>query len=110
MTIREIEAIALRIGFRETFRVGTTDRTSSPNVVLRVTTADGIVGYGEACPVPAFTGETQESIVALVEQRVKPLQTGERLDGPARITYRSGQAGLGGCVLVQPPLSASPPR
>jgi len=45
--------------------------------VLVVTTSDGVVGYGEACPVPAFTAETQESIVALVEQRVKPLLIGE---------------------------------
>jgi muconate cycloisomerase len=77
VTIRDIEAIPLRIGFRETFRFGTTDRKQSPNVVLRITTSDGVVGYGEACPVPAFTGETQESIVALVEQRVKPLLVGE---------------------------------
>ena len=45
--------------------------------MLVVTTSDEVVGYGEACPVPAFTAETQESIVALVEQRVKPLLVGE---------------------------------
>jgi L-alanine-DL-glutamate epimerase-like enolase superfamily enzyme len=76
-TIRDIEAIPLRIGFRETFRFGTIDRKQSQNVVLVITTSDGVVGYGEACPVPAFTAETQESIVALVEQRVKPLLVGE---------------------------------
>ena len=77
VAIRDIEAIPLRIGFRETFRFGTIDRKQSQNVVLVVTTSDGVVGYGEACPVPAFTAETQESIVALVEQRVKPLLVGE---------------------------------
>ena len=75
-TIRDVEAIPLRIGFRETFRFGTIDRKQSQNVVLVVTTTDGVVGYGEACPVPAFTAETQESIVAIVEQRVKPLLIG----------------------------------
>jgi len=77
VTIRDVEAIPLRIGFRETFRFGTIDRKQSQNVVLVITTSDGVVGYGEACPVPAFTAETQESIVALVGQRVKPLLVGE---------------------------------
>jgi muconate cycloisomerase len=45
-------------------------------VVVLIRTDDGAVGYGEACPVPAFTSETQHSIVELVEQRVAPLFAG----------------------------------
>jgi L-alanine-DL-glutamate epimerase-like enolase superfamily enzyme len=41
-------------------------------VVVRITTDDGVIGYGEACPVQAFTSETQASIVELVETRVAP--------------------------------------
>jgi L-alanine-DL-glutamate epimerase-like enolase superfamily enzyme len=45
-------------------------------VVVIIRTDDGVAGYGEACPVPAFTSETQKSIVELVEQRVAPLFVG----------------------------------
>ena len=76
MKIKSSEAIPVAAAFKSTFRFGTTDRTTSPNVVVIIRTDDGAVGYGEACPVPAFTSETQRSIVELVEQRVAPLFAG----------------------------------
>jgi L-alanine-DL-glutamate epimerase-like enolase superfamily enzyme len=74
--IRSVEAIPLDVRFKETFSFGSTDRDRSPNVILRMTTDEGIVGYGEACPIPAFTGETQESVVASIEGRLKDLLVG----------------------------------
>jgi L-alanine-DL-glutamate epimerase-like enolase superfamily enzyme len=72
MRIRAVEAIPLAASFEQVFRFGTTDRTTSPNVVVRIETDEGVVGYGEACPVHAFTSETQASVVELVESRVAP--------------------------------------
>jgi muconate cycloisomerase len=74
--ITSVEAIPLAASFKQVFRFGTTDRSTSPNVIVRIATDDGLVGYGEACPVPAFTSETQESIVELVETRVAPRLVG----------------------------------
>jgi L-alanine-DL-glutamate epimerase-like enolase superfamily enzyme len=76
MKILSVEAIPLAASFKSTFRFGTTDRSTSPNVVVIIRTDDGQVGYGEACPVPAFTSETQASIVELVQQRVAPVFVG----------------------------------
>ncbi|TCP39172.1 muconate cycloisomerase [Tamaricihabitans halophyticus] len=76
MKITSVEAIPLAVSFRSTFRFGTTDRSTSPNVVVLIRTDDGVTGYGEACPVPAFTSETQASIVELVEQRISPALSG----------------------------------
>jgi L-alanine-DL-glutamate epimerase-like enolase superfamily enzyme len=74
--ICSVVAIPLAASFKSTFRFGTTDRSTSPNVVVVVRTDDGQTGHGEACPVPAFTSETQRSIVELVEQRVAPTLIG----------------------------------
>jgi len=76
MRIESIEAIPLAASFSKTFRFGTTDRSTSPNVVVIIRTSDGHVGYGEAVPVPAFTSETQNSIVELVEERIAPVVVG----------------------------------
>lgn len=73
MRISSVEAIPIAASFRTTFRFGKTDRSTSPNVVVAVRSDDGHVGYGEACPVPAFTSETQRSIVELVADRVAPV-------------------------------------
>jgi len=76
MKIESIEAIPLAASFNTTFRFGTTDRSTSPNVIVIIRTDDGHVGYGEAVPVPAFTSETQRSIVELVEERIAPVAVG----------------------------------
>ncbi|MGH2842683.1 MAG: mandelate racemase/muconate lactonizing enzyme family protein [Solirubrobacteraceae bacterium] len=76
MKIESVEAIPLAASFRTLFRFGTTDRTDSPNVVIVIRTDQGLAGYGEACPVPAFTSETQRSIVELVEERLEPMLVG----------------------------------
>jgi L-alanine-DL-glutamate epimerase-like enolase superfamily enzyme len=92
MRIRRIEAIPLAASFKQLFRFGTTDRTSSPNVLVRILTDEGVVGWGEACPVQAFTSETQASVVELVETRIAPalvgrdrLQRAPLLDALARV-------------------------
>ena len=76
MRITAVEAIPLSASFKQVFRFGTTDRTTSPNVIVAIRTDEDLVGYGEACPVPAFTSETQASIVELVETRVAPVLLG----------------------------------
>jgi muconate cycloisomerase len=77
MKIQSVEAVPVAAAFKKTFRFGTTDRTTSPNVVVIVRTDEGYVGYGEACPVPAFTSETQKSIVELIEDRVAAVLIGK---------------------------------
>lgn len=51
--------------------------TSRPHVMVRLTTEDGRVGYGEASPLPAFTGETAESILVLLRSRFLPPLIGQ---------------------------------
>jgi muconate cycloisomerase len=77
MKIASVEAVPLAARLRVPFRFGNVVRTTSANVLVRISTEDGVVGYGEACPVPQLTAETQESVVALVEQRVAPELVGQ---------------------------------
>lgn len=76
MQIQSIEAIPLAASFVNMFRFGTIDRSKSPNVLLVIRSDEGHIGYGEAVPVPAFTSETQASIVELVETRIAPVLLG----------------------------------
>ena len=76
LKIRSVEAIPLDVSLRHTLRFGNVDRKQSQNVVVRITTEDGLVGYGEACPVPAFTRETQASITTLIEGELQAVLVG----------------------------------
>src|SRR3954463_15413548 len=75
--IARVEAVPLDARLKTPFRFGNVVRTTSTNVLVRIVDEDGRVGYGEACPVPQLTAETQESVVALVEQRITPELVGE---------------------------------
>ena len=75
--IVSVEAIPLDAGFARLFKFGTVDRRRSSNVAVRIRSESGAIGYGEACPVVAFTAETQESIVLLVETVVKDALVGQ---------------------------------
>lgn len=98
--IDSVEAIPLAAKFRETFRFGTIDRTASPNVLLVLRDSDGAIGYGEACPVPAFTGETQRSIVELITDRVAPLVIGSSPESAAPLLEKVRRV-LNGCPFTQ---------
>jgi L-alanine-DL-glutamate epimerase-like enolase superfamily enzyme len=74
--IVSVEAIPLEARLRAPFRFGLIERTTSSNVLVRLMTDAGVVGWGEACPVPQLTPETSESIVAAVENRLRPAMIG----------------------------------
>jgi muconate cycloisomerase len=77
MQIVSVEAVPLAARLKVPFKFSNVVRTTSANVLVRITTEDGLTGYGEACPVPQLTAETQESVVALIEQRVAPELIGQ---------------------------------
>lgn len=76
MKIQSVEAIPVAASFNSMFKFGTINRSTSPNVVVILRSDEGHVGYGEAVAVPAFTSETQTSIVELVETRIAPVIVG----------------------------------
>ena len=72
MKIVKIEAIPFAIPYRKPLRFASGEVHVADHVLVRVHTDDGVVGLAEAPPRPYTYGETQESIVAVVEQAVRP--------------------------------------
>ena len=66
LKIASVEAVPLAARLKVPFRFGNVVRTTSANVLVRVTTEDGLVGYGEACPVPQLTAEMDEDKILVV--------------------------------------------
>ena len=67
MRIKSIEFRKLRIQLSGTFKVAFGEINYSDNVLLKITTDEGITGYGEAAPLAFVTGETAESVIAVLE-------------------------------------------
>lgn len=76
MKIDSVEAIPLRAEFDRPFRFAGVERTDSQNVIVVIRTDEGVVGYGEACPVPHLSAMGQQGIVRVIEEIAAPMLTG----------------------------------
>lgn len=76
MKITEVEAIPFAIPYKKPLRFASGEVRTAEHVLVRVRTDDGLVGVAEAPPRPFTYGETQESIVAVIEKIFAPQLTG----------------------------------
>jgi L-alanine-DL-glutamate epimerase-like enolase superfamily enzyme len=76
MKITAIEAIPFAIAYVKPLKFASGEVRTADHVLVRVHTDDGIVGVAEAPPRPFTYGETQASIVAVIEQLFAPALVG----------------------------------
>ena len=72
---RRIEAMTiyrLRIPFHQTFRHSLHSREESDAVIVKIIDSDGRRGFGESLPRSYVTGETTESMLARIRERLAP--------------------------------------
>jgi len=61
MIIETIEISKLHVPFHSPFKVTLGEITSAENVIVKIMTCNGIVGWGEASPFSPITGDSPES-------------------------------------------------
>ena len=66
MKITDIKLEKVRIELTAPFRVAFAEINYSENLLIKVSTDEGIDGYGEAAPMPYVTGETIDSVNSVV--------------------------------------------
>ena len=66
MKIKRVEAIAIGVPMVKPLKMSFEEVRAANNVLVRVETADGVVGWGEAASAPTMTGETLQGMVAAV--------------------------------------------
>ncbi|QFF97470.1 dipeptide epimerase [Psychrobacillus glaciei] len=77
MKIKEIEIYAIRLPLVEPFIISYHTYEDMPSIIVKLTTEDGLVGYGEAVADEHVTGETWESTYALLQNTLAPLLIGK---------------------------------
>lgn len=76
MKITAIEAIPFAIPYLKPLRFASGEVHTAEHVLVRVHTDDGVIGTAEAVPRPFTYGETQTSIVAVIQQLFAPALIG----------------------------------
>ncbi|MET9662786.1 enolase C-terminal domain-like protein [Streptomyces sp. NPDC006510] len=72
MKIVQVEAIPFAIPYAKPLRFASGEVHTADHVLVRVHTDEGLIGTAEAPPRPYTYGETQESIVAVIEKIFAP--------------------------------------
>lgn len=75
--IKDIEVKVLELPLKKQWKISLYAAKTRAHAVLKITTEDGIVGYGEASPSPAFMGETGHTIKLVIDKYLKPVLIGK---------------------------------
>ncbi len=68
MGIQQIEVYNVTLGYKEPFRIAPGASIESHNVVVKVVTDYGVVGWGESSPSQRVTGETAVTVVKTLDK------------------------------------------
>jgi L-alanine-DL-glutamate epimerase-like enolase superfamily enzyme len=71
--IKVIEPIAVSLPMKKPVQMAGETVARADNVLVRIETADGVVGWGEAASAPVMTGETVASMMAAVDHMAPAL-------------------------------------
>ena len=86
MKITRIEAVPVNVPLKPGMTTKTShgEHATSPYVIVRIHTDEGLVGLGEATVAPRWSGETSPGCVAIIHGLIAPALTGE---DPTRINH-----------------------
>ena len=90
MHIKRIQAIAISLPMIKPVKMSFEEVRNAENVLARIETSDGIIGWGEAASAPTMTGETPGSMVAAIRYLADKLE-GLPADDIGAAMHRAGQ-------------------
>ena len=94
MRIKRIETAEVNIPLVTPFKTALRTVDSVNDIIVRVVTDDGQVGYGEAPPTAVITGDTKGSIRCAIEEFIAPNLIGMEIDNLDGVMKK-----LNGCIL-----------
>ena len=106
MHITKIVCIPADIPYRKTFRISGGGVDVCQNVLVQVVTDDGQSGIGEAAPLPAYSEETQGTVMHAIREFLGPALIGQdprdldRLDAMMESTIHGHAFAKGGISLA----------
>src|SRR5262245_14623549 len=89
MKIRRIEVLAVSLPMVKPIKMSFEEVKSAENVLVRLETADGVVGWGGAATAPTMTGETVESMTAAIRHLAPRVEGMAADDIPAVMAHAS---------------------
>ena len=81
LTVRRVDAIAVALPLKSPMKMAGITIAKAENLLVRIESADGSVGWGEAPSAPTMTGDTLGGLVAAVRDHLAPMLVGQDARG-----------------------------
>lgn len=94
MIIKDVEISEMHIQLVKPFKTALRTVESVNDIIVKITTDNGNIGYGEAAPTAVITGETKSSIKCAIEEFIKPSIIGMEIQDLESIMIK-----LDSCIL-----------
>jgi muconate cycloisomerase len=82
MIVKKLDIWHLKLGFQSPIKHNLATHQGSDNIVLRVTTAEGVAGFGEGVPRAFVTGEVLSDSLAFLQEVVAPAVLAKDFSSP----------------------------
>jgi len=66
--IQQVEVYPVTLGYKEPFRIASGASTESRNIIVKIVTDYGVVGWGESSPSERVTRETAETVIKTLDK------------------------------------------
>lgn len=93
-TVVKVEAFGVAIPLKKPMRMAGVRITHAENLIVRIETNTGIVGWGESASAPTMTGDLVTGMVCAVEKLFAPLVLGRSLSDRNIIMYDIDRAAI----------------
>jgi o-succinylbenzoate synthase len=90
LKIKRIEPIAVSLPMGKSVKMSLEEVSRANNLLVRLETDGGVVGWGEAASAPTMTGETQQGMAAAV-RHLAPVLEGMPADDIPAVTARANR-------------------
>jgi muconate/chloromuconate cycloisomerase len=75
--IKNVETAAIDLPLKKQWKISLYKAATRAHAVVKITTEEGITGYGEVAPSPAFMGETGHTVALVIENYLKSVLVGK---------------------------------
>jgi len=96
LIVGRIDAIPVALPLKSPMKMAGITITKAENLLVRVETTDGDIGWGEAPSAPTMTGDTLGGLVAAVRLHLAPLLIGKNASDDHRLMLRRALVGNSG--------------
>jgi muconate cycloisomerase len=93
LIVRRVDAIAVALPLKNPMKMAGITIAKAENLLVRVESEDGTVGWGEAPSAPTMTGDTLGGLVASVRDHLAPLLIGKDANADHRPMLRRALVG-----------------